>query len=91
VTREDVQRRLAANRSELSSLWLGSVEIFGSVARGEPTPDSDVDLLVDIDRPIGLFHFPRSPALVSATDVAGLVAETARAASGARRRRTHRS
>ncbi len=30
-----------------------------AVARGESGPDSDVDLLVDFDRPIGLFHFFR--------------------------------
>ena len=36
-----------------------SLEIFGSVARGEAGPDSDVDLLVDFDHPIGLFHFFR--------------------------------
>jgi predicted nucleotidyltransferase len=59
VTREDVQRRLSSERSELSTLGLRSVEIFGSVARGEATPDSDVDLLVEFDRPIGLFHFFR--------------------------------
>ncbi len=31
--------------------------IFGSVARGEAGPDSDVDLLVEFSRPVGLFHF----------------------------------
>jgi predicted nucleotidyltransferase len=28
--------------------------IFGSVARGDETPDSDVDLLVEFSRPIGI-------------------------------------
>lgn len=59
MTREEVQRRLRAERPELVTLGVRSVEIFGSVARGESTPDSDVDLLVDFDRPIGLFHFFR--------------------------------
>lgn len=36
-----------------------SLDLFGSVSRGESGPDSDVDLLVDFDRPIGLFHFFR--------------------------------
>lgn len=36
-----------------------SLDLFGSVARGESGPDSDVDLLVDFDSPIGLFHFFR--------------------------------
>jgi predicted nucleotidyltransferase len=26
----------------------GNIEIFGSVARGEETPESDVDLLIDV-------------------------------------------
>ena len=32
-----------------------SLALFGSVARDEATPASDVDLLVDFDRPVGLF------------------------------------
>ena len=33
--------------------------IFGSYARGEERPDSDVDILVDLDKskPIGLFQY----------------------------------
>ena len=35
--------------------------LFGSYARGEETPDSDVDLLVVYDRsqPIGMFRYAR--------------------------------
>lgn len=33
---------------------LKSMAVFGSVARGESTPDSDLDILVDVDRSIGL-------------------------------------
>lgn len=28
--------------------------VFGSVARGEDTPESDIDLLVELKRPVGL-------------------------------------
>jgi hypothetical protein len=59
VTREEVQRRLSEQRAELAELGVRSLEIFGSVARGEAAPGSDVDLLVEFDRPIGLFHFFR--------------------------------
>lgn len=31
--------------------------VFGSWARGEQRPDSDLDVLVEFDRPIGLFDF----------------------------------
>jgi predicted nucleotidyltransferase len=60
VTREEVQHRLSAERRALAELGIRSVDVFGSVARGEATPASDVDLLVDFDRPIGLFHFFRA-------------------------------
>lgn len=59
MTREDVQRRLSEQRAELARLGVRTLAIFGSVARGESAPDSDVDLLVEFDRPIGLFHFFR--------------------------------
>lgn len=32
-----------------------NVRVFGSVARGEDLPSSDVDLLVDLDEGVGLF------------------------------------
>jgi predicted nucleotidyltransferase len=33
----------------------GNIRVFGSVARGEERPDSDVDFLVDLPRGYGLF------------------------------------
>jgi len=35
--------------------------VFGSLARGEANPDSDVDVLVDLDenRPLGIFEYAR--------------------------------
>jgi hypothetical protein len=33
-----------------------TLSLFGSVARGESTDSSDVDLLVEFNRPIGLLH-----------------------------------
>lgn len=59
MTRDQVIQRLAGARAELSSMGVRSLDLFGSVARGESGPDSDVDLLVDFDVPIGLFHFFR--------------------------------
>lgn len=59
VTREEVQRRLGGAQAELASLGVRTLDLFGSVARGEARSASDVDLLVDFDRPIGLFHFFR--------------------------------
>lgn len=59
MVREQVIERLAGARPELATLGVRSLDLFGSVARGESGPDSDVDLLVDFDRPVGLFHFFR--------------------------------
>ncbi len=59
MTREEVQRRLSEQRGELAELGVRSLDIFGSVARGEAAPGSDVDLLVEFDRSIGLVHFFR--------------------------------
>ncbi|MBI5191221.1 MAG: nucleotidyltransferase family protein [Nitrospirae bacterium] len=33
------------------------IGVFGSFARGEQTKMSDVDVLVEFDRPVGLFEF----------------------------------
>jgi predicted nucleotidyltransferase len=59
MTRGEAIQRLAAARPELATLGVRSLDLFGSVARGEAGPASDVDLLVDFDKPIGLFHFFR--------------------------------
>lgn len=36
-----------------------SLALFGSTARGEVSETSDIDLLVEFDRAVGLFHFFR--------------------------------
>jgi uncharacterized protein len=50
---------LRSKREEILSLvsrhGVGNVRVFGSVARGEERPDSDVDLLVDIEPERSLF------------------------------------
>lgn len=55
--RREVQSRLREHRDELRSLHVRSLALFGSVVRGEEGGESDVDLLVEFDRPVGLFHF----------------------------------
>lgn len=57
TTGADVQARLKPYREELEALHVRSLSLFGSVARDEAGPDSDVDLLVDFDAPVGLFEF----------------------------------
>lgn len=55
--RDAVLKKLAMHRTELSRLGVKSIALFGSTARGEARADSDVDLLIDFSRPVGLFAF----------------------------------
>jgi predicted nucleotidyltransferase len=53
----DTLRQLLPDLREqlgVCSLWL-----FGSYARGEDTPESDVNVLVEFDRPASLFTLAR--------------------------------
>jgi predicted nucleotidyltransferase len=56
VRREQALQVIADHERELRALGVTSLSIFGSVARDEAGPESDVDLLVDFDRPVGFFH-----------------------------------
>jgi len=52
--------RLAAHIPELArDFAVSELSVFGSVARGESRPDSDIDILVDFDPAarMGLFEF----------------------------------
>ena len=61
MNRQTVLDRIAANRRSLRDLHVKSLELFGSVARGEAAEASDVDLLVEFEagKPVGLFEFIR--------------------------------
>ena len=59
MTREQALSILAAHTRELREFGVASLSIFGSVARNEATEDSDVDILVEFNRPVGLFAFVR--------------------------------
>ncbi|MCX7000338.1 MAG: nucleotidyltransferase family protein [Candidatus Sumerlaeota bacterium] len=57
----DIIELLTAHRRELTESYnVRSLELFGSVVRGDATSDSDVDLLVEFDRPVSLFHLFRA-------------------------------
>src|SRR5438105_1694628 len=61
MNREQVIRTLAEHQAELKEFKVKSLELFGSIVRGEANERSDVDLLVEFDpeAKIGIFHFLR--------------------------------
>ncbi len=59
MTRDQALAILEAHREELKDLRVKSIAIFGSVARDEAGPNSDVDVLVEFNRPAGLFAVVR--------------------------------
>lgn len=56
MKRDEVMKVLSGHRDELHERFgVKSLALFGSVARNEASDTSDVDLLVEFDRPTGLF------------------------------------
>ncbi len=51
--------KLTGDTQALREFGVASLYLFGSVARGEATEDSDIDVLVDFDRPVGYFELAR--------------------------------
>lgn len=55
TTLTDIKETLKINKDRLTSKYgLSVIAIFGSYGRGQQTVDSDVDILVDFRRPIGI-------------------------------------
>lgn len=55
LTRDAILHRLRANQPELRARFgVRRIGLFGSFARDTASQDSDVDLVVDFERPIGL-------------------------------------
>ncbi len=50
LTREQVLAKLSEHREEIRCLGARSLGLFGSVARGENHPASDLDFLVEFDQ-----------------------------------------
>lgn len=50
---------LRKNKRHLKKFGVASISVFGSVARNAMKKRSDIDLLVDFEREIGLFEFAR--------------------------------
>ncbi len=55
----EVLRKLKEHQADLHSMGIASLSVFGSVARGEASDESDVDLLVEFMKSPGLLEFAR--------------------------------
>jgi uncharacterized protein len=56
---QTISELLKHYEADLRQRGVKSMAIFGSLARGEATPASDIDMLVEFARPVGLFEFIR--------------------------------
>jgi hypothetical protein len=55
LTKEEIMRILRDNYPYLASEFgVRRIGLFGSYAKDQPTETSDVDIIVEFDRPIGL-------------------------------------
>jgi uncharacterized protein len=59
VRKQEALTILAKHQDTLKDFGVKSLMLFGSVARDEARTDSDIDLLVEFDCPVGLFTFVR--------------------------------
>jgi uncharacterized protein len=57
LKRDEVLAIVKAHQNTLQELGVKSLDLFGSVARDEARPNSDVDFLVEFSKPIGFFEF----------------------------------
>ena len=59
MNREQVIATLRAHEADLRTRGVLHAALFGSVARDEGNPDSDIDILIEIEpqAPVGLFEY----------------------------------
>lgn len=63
---DDVRAKRDVLAPALAALGARDIRVFGSAARGEERPTSDVDLLVTLDAPVGLFALGRMRSVAEA-------------------------
>jgi uncharacterized protein len=49
MTRDEIIKKLKEHEGDLRAQGVAHAALFGSIARGEDRPDSDIDILVDLD------------------------------------------
>ena len=49
MKRDEIIEKLRAHEADLRAQGVAHAALFGSLARGDDRPDSDIDILVDLD------------------------------------------
>lgn len=57
MKRTKVLLLLREHWAQIADFGVNRLALFGSVARDMAQPDSDIDILVEFSRPVGLFQF----------------------------------
>lgn len=59
MEREKILQLLKSQKRRIKKFGVRSISIFGSMARDKARKQSDIDLLVEFEKPVGLFEFAR--------------------------------
>jgi hypothetical protein len=59
MEREKILALLKSRKRQLKKFGIHSLSVFGSVARNQVRKNSDVDILVEFEKPVGLFEYAR--------------------------------
>ena len=67
MNREEIIARLRENEASLRQRGVAHVALFGSRARGEQGPDSDTDIMIEIDpdAPVGVSEYAGIKAYIA--------------------------
>ena len=59
MKRAEVLELVRSHQTQLQKLGVISLDLFGSVARDQANSQSDVDILVELEKSVGFFEFFR--------------------------------
>jgi predicted nucleotidyltransferase len=59
MNRQEILARLKENETALRARGVSHAAVFGSRARGDDRPDSDIDIMIEVDpaAPIGVYEY----------------------------------